>query len=98
MPEESKSLNTEITDELRMEGQAREVVRFIQEMRKEAGYEVDNRIQVCYDGQSDVFEKFGSLITKEVLADKLSAEKLEKTDLQKEFNLDGEKIRIGICR
>ncbi len=91
-------LDTEITQELRLEGQAREIVRFIQEMRKEAGYEVDNRIQVCYDGQSDVFEKFGSLITKEILADKLSAEKLEKIDLEKEFDLDGEKIQIGICR
>ncbi|MCK9378603.1 MAG: isoleucine--tRNA ligase [Candidatus Moranbacteria bacterium] len=91
-------LNTEITQELRMEGQAREVVRFIQEMRKEAGYEVDNRIQVCYDGKLELFDNFGELIAKEVLADRFSKEKLEKTDLEKDFDLDGEKVRIGICR
>jgi isoleucyl-tRNA synthetase len=91
-------LDIKITEELKLEGQAREVIRFIQEMRKEAGYEVDNRIEVCYSGALDVFEKFGSLIIKEILADKLSVEKLKKIDLEKEFDLDGEKIQIGICR
>ncbi|KKU55604.1 MAG: hypothetical protein UX75_C0004G0041, partial [Candidatus Moranbacteria bacterium GW2011_GWE2_47_10] len=51
---------------------AREVVRFIQEMRKEAGYEVDNRIKIWYNGLSEVFSGFGELISKETLADGLN--------------------------
>ena len=57
-------LDTEITEELKLEGQAREIIRFIQEMRKEAGYEVDNRIKVWYTGLFEVFQAFGDIIKK----------------------------------
>lgn len=40
------AMNLEITPELETEGQARDLVRFIQEARKEAGYEVDDRISL----------------------------------------------------
>ncbi|MDQ1284310.1 MAG: isoleucyl-tRNA synthetase [Patescibacteria group bacterium] len=90
-------LDLEITEDLRLEGAAREVIRHIQEMRKEAGYEVDNRIQVCYSPQSVVFQKFGDLIAKETLADKLKyVEKSEDFDLQKEFVIEGQKLLINI--
>ena len=89
-------LNTELNTELIHEGQAREIIRAIQEMRKEAGYEVDNRIKVGYSGLSDVFAKFGSLIEKEVLASELKERKLEENDLEKEFDIDGEKLIISI--
>ncbi|MCX6765524.1 MAG: DUF5915 domain-containing protein, partial [Candidatus Moranbacteria bacterium] len=75
---------------------AREIIRHIQEMRKEASYEVDNRIKVSYSGASEVFEKFGSMIVKEVLADELKSEELESFDLEKEFNIEGVKIKIQI--
>jgi isoleucyl-tRNA synthetase len=93
-------LDTEITEDLKQEGQAREIIRHIQEMRKEAGYEVDNRIIVCYNGQSEVFRKFGVLIAKETLADELKAEKLENADLEKEFKIkiEGEKVKIQIIK
>jgi isoleucyl-tRNA synthetase len=88
-------LNTEITPELKLEGQAREIVRFIQEMRKEAGYVVDNRISVGYVGGEGVFEKFGNLIAKEVLANEIR-ENMTSFDLEKEFTIDGEKIKVQI--
>ena len=40
------ALNTEVTDELYLEGLMRELVRLIQDLRKEAGYEVSDRIIV----------------------------------------------------
>lgn len=89
-------LDTEITEELKLEGMAREIIRDIQEMRKEAGYEVDNRIKVCYSGMSEVFTKFGPLIAKETLADELSDQKLENADLEKEFKIESEEIKISI--
>jgi isoleucyl-tRNA synthetase len=89
-------LDTEITPELKLEGQAREIIRFIQEMRKEAGYEVDNRIVVSYAGMLQVFDKFREIIAKETLANSIKAEELEKFDLEKESVIDGEKIKLQI--
>jgi len=91
-------LNTEITKDLKLEGQAREIIRFIQEMRKEAGYEVDNRIAVGYVGGSMVFEKFKDTIAKEVLANEIKSGESKNADLEKEFNLEKEKVKIWIKR
>jgi isoleucyl-tRNA synthetase len=93
---ENISLNTNITPELKLEGEAREVIRFIQEMRKEAGYNVDNRIKIWYTPQSEIFDKFGPLIAKETLADEIKQEKNESFDLQKEFKIEEERILINI--
>lgn len=89
-------LNPEITPDLKLEGQAREIIRFIQEMRKEAGYDVENRIEVFYQGMEKVLDKFGETIQKETLANKLENGKLENADLEKEFNIDGEKITVSV--
>jgi len=91
-------LDTQISEELRLEGMAREMVRFIQEMRKEAGYEVDNRIKIWHDGLPEVFSAFGELISKETLADGLNEGKSDDFDLEKEFEIEGEKLTIRIKR
>lgn len=90
------NVDTNITEELRLEGQAREIIRHIQEMRKKAGFEVDNRIEISYAGINQVFEKFKDLIAKEVLANKLNPEKIENPDLENEFKIDGEELRISL--
>ena len=89
-------LNPLVTDDLKLEGRAREVIRAIQEMRKEAGYEVDNRIQVSYSGQSSVFEKFGGMIAKEVLADELKEGEMAEADLKKDLKIEDEAVAISI--
>jgi isoleucyl-tRNA synthetase len=89
-------LDTEITEELRLEGVARELIRHIQEMRKEAGYDVDNRIKVCYDGWSVVFSQFFAIIAKETLSDDISEGKMKDADLEKEFEIEEKKVLIGI--
>jgi len=91
------SLDTEITPELKREGQAREIVRMVQEMRKKAGYNVDDRIVLGYEGMGDVFEMFGeSIVARETLADEVRAEKLPKYDAEKSLRLDGEDVRVWI--
>ena len=94
--EEDIVLNLEISEDLKLEGQAREIIRFIQAMRKEADYEVENRIEVSYQGMEKVFGKFGKEIQKEVLANKLESGLIKDADLQKEFTVDGEKLEISI--
>lgn len=94
--EEKIILDTELTEELRQEGIAREIIRHIQEMRKEAGYEIENRILVGYSGMNNVFENYGDMISKEVLADKIGAEILEMADIEKEFNIEGGFLKISL--
>ena len=89
-------LNTEITEDLKLEGQAREIIRFIQEMRKEAGYDVDNRIILGYSGMSSVLEKFGNFIAKETLVNEMKQEGLSDFDLEKEVKIDDKKVKITI--
>ena len=93
------SLDTEITEELKLEGQAREIIRYIQQMRKEADYDIDNRIKIWHSGMSKVFDNFGDLIAKETLANKiepLQDNPDQKFDLEKEFEIEGEKLKVAI--
>jgi isoleucyl-tRNA synthetase len=66
------ALDTEITPELRVEGVARDVIRQVQELRKQAGLAVVDRIDLTYPGaDSDVagaFARHGERIASEVLA------------------------------
>ncbi len=89
-------LDTKITDELRLEGEARELVRRIQELRKRAGYQVDNRITLNYAGGSDIFEKFGDLIAKETLSEELSAGENRKADISELMELETTPVKVWL--
>ena len=68
------ALDVNVTDELRREGWAREIVKRIQTKRKESGFEITDRIivKVSQNEQvEDVVNNFGSYISEQVLADKL---------------------------
>jgi isoleucyl-tRNA synthetase len=66
------TMDGNISDELKIEGYARDVVRQIQEARKEADYQVDDRISVSIKSENEdvqkVVETFGEYITKETLS------------------------------
>jgi isoleucyl-tRNA synthetase len=51
---ETVVLETEITDELRLEGMAREISRKVNDLRKQADLEVNERIHLLVDGDGDV--------------------------------------------
>lgn len=103
-------LDTEITSELRLEGWAREVVRGVQDLRKKAGYQVEDRIQVNWSVASagsgdglpsaeEVFATYGEYICGETLADSLNAESAEGADRSAEVKLDGgRKVAIGVTK
>ena len=64
-------MNTEVTDELAAEGLARDVVRAVQQGRRDAGLEVSNRIRVTLGGDAEVrsaIERHAELIKAETLA------------------------------
>ncbi len=63
------ALDTTVTPELAMEGEARDVIRQLQELRKAAGYTVSDRIRIALINASpELLERFGELIKKETLA------------------------------
>ncbi len=71
------AIDTELNDDLIAEGYAREFVNRVQNMRKDAGYDVVDRIKVSFSCDTKLVEyvtKFSDYISSEVLADSLNAE------------------------
>jgi isoleucine--tRNA ligase len=69
------ALEVELTDELRREGMARELINRIQNLRKETGLEITDRISVTIEPRKeaqDAVESFGELIKTQVLADEIT--------------------------
>jgi isoleucyl-tRNA synthetase len=65
------SLDTEITEEMKLEGLARDLVRKIQELRKQSGFAVEDRIRLFYDGDgllAEALERWRDYIAAETLA------------------------------
>ncbi len=50
------ALDPEITDELKMEGNVRDLIRIIQNMRKEKGFEVTDRIEIFIEGDEEIIK------------------------------------------
>jgi isoleucyl-tRNA synthetase len=90
-------LDTNLTKELVEEGFVRELISKIQTMRKEAGFEVIDRISVWHSGNekiADVFSRNGELIKTEVLADNI--DNLPGGSYTKEWSINGEKVIMGV--
>jgi len=90
-------LDTNLTPELLEEGFVREIISKVQTMRKEADFEVMDRIRVTYTGSEKaeaVFEKNGALIGGEVLADEVV--KAEPAGYVKEWKINGEAVTMGV--
>jgi isoleucyl-tRNA synthetase len=91
-------LNVEITPELKLEGEMREVVRAIQEGRKKAGFNVEDRITLGYVGKDEVFQKFENEIAKEVLAITIQKGELADAEHSETVKLDGEEFSFSLTR
>lgn len=91
------ALNTLLTDELIFEGIERELVSKIQNMRKEAGFEVTDRIEVYYTAQG----KVSDVLKKAAFAGDVLANCVCEGDAQgytKEQNINGEKVVLTLVR
>ncbi len=90
-------LDTNLTPELLEEGFVREIVSKIQTMRKEADFEVMDRITVSYESSAkikDVFEANKDVIAGEVLADEIVCG--VSGTYTKEWNINGEKVTLSV--
>jgi isoleucyl-tRNA synthetase len=96
-------IDSVITPELRAEGLAREFVRRVQSLRKEAGYEISDRIKVYYQASDDLgtaVKEHREYIMGEVLANEMFAEEPPAKSKQpdKPFKFDGEEMVIGLVK
>jgi isoleucyl-tRNA synthetase len=95
-------LDTEITEELKLEGLAREVVRAIQDRRKKAGLNVEDRIDTRYDADGLVaraLQRHGEYIRNETLSVSLEPATRDRDGFDGEqMMLEGEQVWIGIKR
>ena len=90
-------LDTNLSEELLKEGFVREIISKIQTMRKEAGFEVMDKIAVTYDGSEKaetVFAEYAGTIGKDVLAN--SVAKAEPAGYVKEWKINGEAVVLGV--
>ena len=89
------ALEMELNDELRKEGMARELINRIQNMRKEAGLEITDRIRVTlspYELSDAAVEAFDEYIKTQVLADAITVEANDGA----EVDFDDFKLNIKI--
>jgi len=94
-------IDTEITPELEREGLARDIVRRVQDTRKNAGFEIEDRITLRYqagEALSAVFEALGEYIADETLAIEMRAGPPAAGSYVESFELGGEEVTVGVKR
>ncbi len=94
------ALDTTLTDTLRDEGFAREFVNRVQNMRKDSGLEVTDRIRVAYkadDRLRKAIENMSDYVKSETLALAVDSTEIESQDLTP-HDIDGLMCNIAIVR
>ena len=91
------ALDTNLTPELIEEGFVREIISKVQTMRKEAGFEVMDRI-VVYAAENEkilgLLKEHADELKKEVLADDIVLGSVD--GYTKEWNINGENVTLGV--
>jgi isoleucyl-tRNA synthetase len=88
------AMDDTMTEELKIEGYYRDVVRYIQEARKEADYQVDDRITVNLTGADMIITQFKANIEAETLSTVVHS--LEVFDVEKTLEIDDLNITIKL--
>jgi isoleucyl-tRNA synthetase len=95
------ALDTRVTDELRAEGLARESVKRIQNLRKDAGFDVTDRIEITYTGSDRIaaaVRDWADWIRNETLALELQASSQPTGEAVETFTIGDEQITFGVRR
>jgi isoleucyl-tRNA synthetase len=100
-------INTQLSDALILEGLAREIVRRVQTMRRDADYNITDTISLRYvasDRLNQAIDMFGDYIKSETLASQLESAVVDDGYFKRAFtsedssDIDGETITIGVKR
>lgn len=95
-------LDTEITEELKIEGMKRELVRFINSLRKNAGLTIGDKIDIYYETESEMvkttFNKFEADLMSDTLSVSINVGVGEEVEFQKEIKANGEELKLAIVK
>lgn len=95
-------LDTEITEDLKREGMAREIIRTIQELRKTKGFQIADRISIRYATDSPelkkVLSQFGDMIAEEVLATDIVRGEFTDEEASESFQIEGANVVLNLSR
>ena len=97
----SVALDTDLSTELVQEGLAREFINRIQNMRKEADFEVTDRIAIGVATSDKLYEAIQAMndyIKRETLAEKITDGLLEVSDFKKKWEIGDDNCTISIRR
>ncbi|MFQ5814050.1 MAG: class I tRNA ligase family protein, partial [Anaerolineae bacterium] len=93
------AVDTSVTPELADEGQARELVHRIQNLRRAAGFEITDRIITFYQGDERVHQvmaRFGGYIRQETLSGELRQGEPEASAYVERLKLEGAEVTLGV--
>jgi isoleucyl-tRNA synthetase len=94
------ALDTKLTPELVNEGLAREFVNRVQNMRKDAGFSVTDRIRIYYESSDKVagaISRMSDYIKSETLAMQINTGR-DSAEHWEKWEIDGEPCEIGISK
>jgi len=94
-------MDIRLTPELIEEGNMRELVSKWQNMRREAGFDVTDRIHAGYSQNAvlgEVISRNNSEISAELLADSLTQTRPKQNSFIKEWDVNGEKIELWVLK
>jgi len=95
------AVTTTITPELKLEGQARELVHRIQGMRRDAGFDIADHIVTYYDGEDElsaIVSAHGDYIRQETLSTELVNAAPPASASQESHRFDGIEATIGLVK
>jgi isoleucyl-tRNA synthetase len=95
------AVDARLTAELRAEGLAREVVRRVQAMRKDAGFDIADRITTYYQAEGELAEAFrawADYIKAETLSTELVASEPPEEAYSQAHKVDGQELALGVQR
>ena len=91
------ALDTQVNDELLEEGLYRELLRYCQVLRKEAEFDLVDRIQISFISKNDkinsMISKYKAQLEEETLS-KVFTEELDKKCFEKTIDMDGSEIIV----
>jgi isoleucyl-tRNA synthetase len=93
------ALDIKLTDDLVNEGLAREVVRRIQTMRRDADYNIEDKIETVYTASERLaaaMQQFADYIASETLSQSVQPGQVDNGYFRQEFEFDGEQLTVGV--
>ena len=86
-------LDTNLSDDLKLEGLTAELTRQIQQLRKESGLKIGQMADLSYETDSDMIEKALTQVDRK----KTYLKEIKKGKAEKDFEVDGHKIKLSIA-